>query len=99
MSLQASSIYAPKVYVNRVSQCLWGVHFKVVGDGEFPIDMLATDRCHPTSHVAASMIYGDRSTGLRTVELESWQRDSFWLPNIENWRVRGWTVVARSEEA
>lgn len=96
MSLALSSIYAPKVTVGRTSQCLWGIRFKVSGRGEFPVDMLRSDACHPTSLVSAGMVYGRAGEGYRTVELESWQRESFWLPNVERWRSFGWTVVTEA---
>lgn len=65
--------------------------FYVIGDGEFPFDMLRYDSCYPVTGEAVLRMSqnGDR----RCVELASRQPRGLWRPTESRWMSFGWTAV------
>lgn len=67
------------------------VYFVVVGQGEFPYDMLRYDRCFPWLERSSHEMSHSHEQR-RVVRLESPNRERHWRPNEERWKSMGWTV-------
>ncbi len=71
-------------------------HFTVEGTGEFPLDMLRTDRCWPAgaqdaARMAAHYCMADpEKTRSRTVQLETTEK---YAPNRQRWLSFRWRVI------
>lgn len=74
------------------------MHFRVVGRGFFPVDMLRYDQCWPTGQDdAANMIVDSVSLNaeLRTIELSKWCRNQQAEPTTDRWASFGWQVQGK----
>lgn len=66
------------------------IFFTVVGDGEFPIDMLRYDKCWPNSSHDTSLV---NRQGERRIECRGLTG-----PTPARWTSFGWTVVSVNGE-
>jgi hypothetical protein len=65
----------------------------VVGDGDFPYDMLRYDLAWPATGGDSALIGYNNKTSVRRIELRSLK-----LPTIARWASFGWKVVAVNGE-
>jgi hypothetical protein len=72
------------------------IKFTVEGRGDFPLDMLRYDRCHPRTGVDAEMMLTppEHLRSPRCVTLVALDRDNrFWAPTEGRWLSFGWSVI------
>jgi hypothetical protein len=72
--------------------------FAVVGRGEFPLDMLRSDRCFPCSSGDADRMHYDNRDH-RVIRLEAASRNKHWMPTHGRWASFGWTALDDTTEA
>lgn len=77
------------------------VDFTVVGEGDFPNEMLWFDGCHPFSMIDSKELFlspcdPDRCRGIQLVAYGK-TKDST-MPTIERWEMWGWKVVINVEK-
>ena len=65
-------------------------HFAVEGAGQFPIDMLRYDSCHPRTSADAAAI---EERGRRKVHLTGYHHTKHLPCTPERWRSFNWKVV------
>ena len=85
--------YADKKGVKR-SVVQW--HLVVLGQGEFPLDMLRYDSAFPTEQEDSAKLQRDQSE-LRTVVLTRRGINNHWGTQ-DRWKSFGWTIVAACAE-
>lgn len=70
--------------------------FKVIGDFQFPIDMLRYDNCRPFSEIDSNLINGTMlHAGLSRpteIELMTMSERKMWLPTFGRWESFGWKI-------
>lgn len=67
--------------------------FTVIGDGEFPLDMLRYDGCYPQHETDTTKM---SESGLREVTLHktlNWAHPKVWSPTVGRWNSFGWAVL------
>lgn len=68
--------------------------FTVAGSGQFPLDMLRRDKCHPQAEIDATTAQARGSSLDRHVTLERQRGDRWWHPTFGRWQSFGWRVVS-----
>ena len=63
---------------------------RVTGFGEFPLDMLRYDACHPATEADTAVIEHSRERRSVNVEQTSAQRHDPWT--VGRWSSFGWTI-------
>lgn len=73
----------------------WAFHFRVIGKGSFPLDMLRYDSCFPYMGEDAGQIEyrPDEPRSSRTVNLVHYNSEAKWTPTGARWESFGWRVV------
>ncbi len=81
---------------------LFIVAFTVVGRGEFPLDMLRYDQCHPAGGDDAAMIKDrlveDGAVKTRRIRLVTRGMPRHWQPTAGRWSSFLWSVDPESIE-
>ncbi len=75
----------------------WAFHFRVIGHGQFPLDMLRYDACFPYTGEDASLLdwqnMGEFRREVRAVNLVHYSDSARWEPTVARWESFTWRVV------
>ena len=74
------------------------VNFVVGGHGEFPLDMLRYDCCHPVDDVDAALIHHSWTSVPRKIILRHTGDNTAWTPTLHRWASFAWTVISINGE-
>ena len=80
-------------FSDRPAQKFYQRSLVVIGNGEFPVDMLRRDNCVPAWQGSANLIQAAKGFEPRIVELRMMLRVEEQKPTFEDWNSFGWVVL------
>ena len=78
---------------------IWVTEYEVIGDGQFPVDMLRYDASYPADDQSAAAILAEAGFGMKPLKREPRRvtlrhRDSYskWEPTVGRWNSFSWSL-------